>query len=58
MCLLCLVESKSRKATHRVHSMIFSQHIMPLPSAVQDFLDLSLDPDLDDLDNGYQADTR
>ncbi|KAG1898546.1 uncharacterized protein F5891DRAFT_1190616 [Suillus fuscotomentosus] len=30
---------------------------MPLPSAVQDFLDLSLDPDLDDLDNGYQADT-
>ncbi|KAG1720335.1 hypothetical protein EDD22DRAFT_962862 [Suillus occidentalis] len=30
---------------------------MPLPSAVQDFLDLSLDPDLDNIDNGYQADT-
>ncbi|KAG1729176.1 hypothetical protein EDD22DRAFT_146483 [Suillus occidentalis] len=29
---------------------------MPLPPAVQDFLDMSSDPDFDDLD-GYQADT-
>jgi hypothetical protein len=28
-----------------------------LPPAVQDFLDMSSDPDFDDLD-GYQADTR
>jgi hypothetical protein len=41
---------KSRKETKQVRTM-------PLPPAVQDFLDMSSDPDFDDLD-GYQADTR
>lgn len=51
VCDICLIES--RKKTQQVRTM-------PLPPAVQDFLDMSLDPDFDDLNdlNGYQADTR
>jgi hypothetical protein len=45
---------RSRKETHQVRILL---GIIMLPPAVQDFLDISLDPDFDDL-NGYQADTR